>query len=146
MARQFDNREDAVLRGTADLPSLPIGTITRWTLPNLTLIMIEVQGGFSFRLRRVVVPDSLWDRFWKTEPEWLVLWIAVLAILLVIAWYVVGKIRPNSSQKERRASQWLTKFREAHSQGELSDEEFRTIKTQLAEQLQDELNSSDKGK
>ncbi len=59
------------------------------------------------------------------------LWIAVLAILVAIAWYVIGKIRPKTVQKERTASQWLSKYRELHSQGELSDEEFRTIKTNV---------------
>jgi len=76
-------------------------------------------------------------------PEWLVLWIATLAILVAIAYYVLGKIRPGTVQKEPRASQWLSKFRDLHSRGELSDEEFRTIKTTLATQLKDELNDND---
>jgi uncharacterized membrane protein len=62
--------------------------------------------------------------------------------LVTVAYYVIGKIRPKPAQKERKASQWLSKFRELHSQGELSDEEFRTIKTTLAAQLQDELKDN----
>lgn len=81
-------------------------------------------------------------RFWEAEPEWLVLWVGVLAVFLTIAYYVISTIRPKPVQKERRASQWLSKFRELHSEGELSDEEFRTIKTTLATQLQEELKDN----
>ena len=69
--------------------------------------------------------------------------IAVLAVLIATAWYVIGKIRPKPVQKERRASQWLSKFREMHSRGVLSDEEFRTIKTTLTERLQTGLKDED---
>jgi hypothetical protein len=82
------------------------------------------------------------QRFWDAEPEWLVIWLTVLAILGAVAYYVVEKIRPKPAQKERRASQWLSKFDELHSQGGLSDEEFRTIKTTLSAQLQDELKDN----
>lgn len=83
------------------------------------------------------------DRFWHLEPQWLILWIAVLAVLVTIAWYVLGKIRPKSIQKELSASELLSKFRESHSRGELTDEEFRTIKTNLSARLQDELKDND---
>ncbi len=82
------------------------------------------------------------ERFWQAGPEGLVIWIAVLAVLVAIAYYVIEKIRPKTVQKEHKASQWLSKFRELHSKGGLSDEEFRTIKTTLAAQLQDELNDN----
>ena len=82
------------------------------------------------------------ERLWKTELEWLFLWLAVLMTVVAIACYVTEKIRPKTVQKERKASQWLSKCRESHSQGELSDEEFRTIKTNLAAQLQDELSDN----
>ena len=62
--------------------------------------------------------------------------------VLAVAYYVIAKIRPKPVQKEPQASQWLSKYRELHSQGELSDEEFRTIKTKLAAQLQDELKDN----
>ena len=79
------------------------------------------------------------ERLWKTELEWLFLWLAVLMTVVAIACYVTEKIRPKTVQKERLAGQWLSKCRDLHSQGELSDEEFRTIKTTLATELQDEL-------
>jgi uncharacterized membrane protein len=86
--------------------------------------------------------DRFWQSFWKNEMGWLILWIAVAVVLVVIAYHVITKIRPKPVQKEHEAAQWLSKYRELHSKGELSDEEFRTIKTQLAAQLQDGLNTN----
>lgn len=82
------------------------------------------------------------DRFWQTQPEWLIVWLAVLAVLVAVAGYVIGKIRPKPLQKEHRASEWLSKYREMRAKGELTEEEFRTIKTKLAQQLQDELKDN----
>jgi uncharacterized membrane protein len=90
------------------------------------------------------MPQAGVDGFWQAEPGWIVLWVAILAVLVTIGWYIIGKIRPKSAQKERPANDWLAKCRELHSQGVLSDEEFRTIKTNLAKQLQDELNDNGK--
>ena len=72
------------------------------------------------------------------QPEGLVISVAILAILIAIAAYVIGLIRDKPAQQEPPASEMLSKFRESHSRGELSDEEFRTIKTTLAAQLQEE--------
>jgi len=83
--------------------------------------------------------DRFWERAWS---DWLILWLAVLAALVAVAWYVVAQIRSEPAKKEHQASQWLTKYTELHSRGGLSDEEFRTIKTKLAERLQDELNDN----
>ena len=91
----------------------------------------------------LVADEQGMGRFWQAGPEGLVLWIAVLAILLALAWYIVDKIRPKPEKKEPLASQWLSKYRELHSQGVLSDEEFRTIKTTLNKQLQDELKRNE---
>jgi uncharacterized membrane protein len=86
--------------------------------------------------------DGGMERFWELEPEWIVLWLTILAVLLAILYYVIGKTRPKPVQKEPDASEWLSKYREMNSKGVLTDEEFRTIKTTLAAQLQDELNDS----
>jgi uncharacterized membrane protein len=85
-----------------------------------------------------------WDRFWSLQPETLILWLAVLAALVAVAVYFIKKIRTKTLQYEPPASELLSKFRDLHSQGELSDEEFRTIKTTLTVQLQQELNDSGK--
>ncbi len=73
----------------------------------------------------------------------LVAWTAALAILTAIAYYVIGKIRAESVQQEPEASKLLSKFRDLHSRGDLSETEFRTIKTKLAARLQDELKDDE---
>ena len=73
----------------------------------------------------------------------LVVGTAALAILVAIGIYVAEKIRAKTLQQEPSASELLTKFREMHSRGVLSDEEFRTIKTTLTERLQTELRDKD---
>jgi hypothetical protein len=72
----------------------------------------------------------------------LVIWGAVGAMMIAVAAYVIGKIRPNSVQQEPVASELMSKFRDLHSKGVLSDAEFRTIKTTLAERLQEELKDT----
>jgi uncharacterized membrane protein len=78
----------------------------------------------------------------QTFLEELVVVLALLAVAVVVVAYVVGRVRPGAAQQEPSASELLAKFRELHSQGELSDAEFRTIKTTLGVNLQQELNSS----
>ena len=81
-----------------------------------------------------------WEQLRALEPERLIISFALLAIMIAIAGYVISKIRAKTLQREPRASELLSKFREMHSRGVLTDAEFRTIKTALAEQLQKELN------
>ena len=63
----------------------------------------------------------------------------VLALLVGVAAYAIRKTRAETVQHEPPASELLSKSRESHRRGDLSDAEFRTIKTTLAEQLQNEL-------
>jgi len=83
-----------------------------------------------------------WERFLALEPEWLVVSLALLAIMIAIAAYVISQIRAKTLQREPQASELLSKFREMHSRGVLTDAEFRTIKTALAAQLQKELKDN----
>ena len=79
-----------------------------------------------------------WTNLWQ-----LIIGVVVLAALAAIGAYAIGKVRKEAVQKEPPASELLTKFREMHSRGVLSDEEFRTIKTTLTERLQSELKDRD---
>jgi uncharacterized membrane protein len=78
-------------------------------------------------------------KFFNSSTVDLVIWLPVLLALLWGGWFVLRKIRAESLQKEPTASELILKFRESHRRGELSDAEFRTIKTTLAERLQEEL-------
>jgi uncharacterized membrane protein len=86
----------------------------------------------------------IWDRFWAMKPESLIIWLAVLAAMIAVGIYFIKKIRTKTLQHEPVASELLSKFRDLHSQGELTDEEFRTIKTTLTAQLQNELKGNGK--
>jgi uncharacterized membrane protein len=82
-------------------------------------------------------------RVLDAQVEWLIFWLAALAVGVVVGCWAAAKVRRQSAQQEPPASQLLSKFRELHSRGELSDAEYRTIKTTLAARLQDELKGDD---
>jgi hypothetical protein len=73
----------------------------------------------------------------------LVLLAALTATLVAGAIYVIGRVRSGMRGKDPPASRWLTNFQQLHDRGELTDEEYRTIKAMLAEDIQRELNSTD---
>jgi len=72
----------------------------------------------------------------------IVIWLAVLAGLIAIGIYVIGKFRDTPTKRAPQASELITNFQQLHDRGELSDAEYRTIKAMLAERLQNELNES----
>ncbi len=72
------------------------------------------------------------------------LWFALIFLLVAAAIVVVRRWRGSTAQDTPEANQMLTKFRELHDRGGLSDDEYRTIKTKLAGQVPGELNSSEK--
>jgi uncharacterized membrane protein len=83
--------------------------------------------------------------YWA-DIGWTLAWCAVLALLIALAVYLVGRFRGHADDDQPHASDMLPNFRELHSRGELSDGEFRTIKTLLKRQLEDELkDTSDTG-
>ncbi len=82
------------------------------------------------------------QRLLDAGAEQLVIWLAILAALVAVAFYVIDKVRSAPAQSEPLTHEMMAKFREMHSRGELSDEEFRTIKTTLAVELQEELKDS----
>jgi uncharacterized membrane protein len=72
-----------------------------------------------------------------------VLFLAILGGLTVLAFHLLGRWRDSAEEEQPTASEMLTKFRELHARGTLSDEEFRTIKAKLATQLERELSDND---
>ena len=68
--------------------------------------------------------------------------LAILFALVLLGAYFLRRFRDRAGDDENKPGQLLTKFGEMHSRGDLSETEYRTIKTVLATQLQDELNST----
>ena len=71
------------------------------------------------------------------------MWFAVIFALSALAVVALRRWRGSASCAQLRPSELLTKFRELHGRGSLSDDEYRTIKTKLARQLDAELNDND---
>jgi hypothetical protein len=81
-----------------------------------------------------------------TEREALVriaLLFAAIAALTGLGALVVSKFRGSTKDEERPASQMLSNFRNLHEEGELSETEFRNIKTLLSDKIQEELKDSE---
>lgn len=75
-----------------------------------------------------------------------VFWSAILAALLVSGFYLIQKARGMRRSTTPNASDLLTDFRNLHDRGQLSDQEFRDIKTMLGKKMQRELlNDGDEG-
>ena len=70
------------------------------------------------------------------------LWFASILILLAFAILFVRRWRGDAANDQQDASELLTKFRELHLRGGLSDDEYRTIKTKLATRHEAELNNT----
>jgi uncharacterized membrane protein len=70
-------------------------------------------------------------------------WFAVILALLALALVVVRRFRGGAADDRPSANDMLAKFRDLHARGGLSDDEYRTIKTKLATQVETELNGSD---
>ena len=83
------------------------------------------------------------SEFFQDSVVQLIIWVSIISVMVVVAVYVSLRIRAEPVQQEPIASEMLSKFRELRGQGDLSEEEFRTIKTTLAEQLQQELKDNE---
>ena len=67
---------------------------------------------------------------------------AAIFALAAVALTVARKLRDRAAKDKLDRHEMMSKFRELHEQGGLSDEEFRTIKAKLASELKAELNDS----
>lgn len=88
-------------------------------------------------------PDRLND-FWATKEVQIIVNVTMLAIFVAVGFYLINRIRGRFRQSDEGSSFLLDNFRDLHSGGQLSDEEYRNIKSKLAAQLRDELKQSKK--
>ena len=71
------------------------------------------------------------------------LWLAVMVLLTAGVVYLIRRMRDTGGEATESSGELLTKFRDIHAQGDLSDEEFRSIKSRLAAKMQTELKHDD---
>jgi uncharacterized membrane protein len=67
---------------------------------------------------------------------------AAIFVMTAIGFATVRRYRGSAADDRQYSSEMMSNFRELHSEGGLSDEEFRTIKTKLACELKSELNGN----
>jgi hypothetical protein len=71
------------------------------------------------------------------------LWLSLVLAMAAGLFWLMKRLRGVRAEDGPDASEMLTKFRELYSRGGLSDEEYRTIKTKLASQLQSDMGVSE---
>jgi len=67
---------------------------------------------------------------------------AAVSLVTAIGFAVTRSFRGCKTDDRQRSTELMSKFRELHAEGGLSDEEFRTIKTKIASELKAELNDN----
>ena len=72
---------------------------------------------------------NFFDRLFKLTPKELIIWVAVVAGLIAVGWYLLGLIRSQAAKSEPTASELLSSYRE--------------IKTVLASRLRAELDNAE---
>ncbi|MBM00048.1 MAG: hypothetical protein ACON5G_16805 [Pirellulaceae bacterium] len=81
-----------------------------------------------------------------TPATRIVLSVAILIILILLSWYGLTNFRGRIDEDIPQANDHLDNFREIRSKGDISDVEFRNIKTVLGEQLHQESPDLDDSK
>ena len=61
--------------------------------------------------------------------------IVIIGVMVAIGMYAVRKYRDHINQGLPDPTEMMTNFRELHQQGDISESEYRTIKTKLATEL-----------
>ncbi|RCS41458.1 hypothetical protein DTL42_23170 [Bremerella cremea] len=69
--------------------------------------------------------------------------LAVCILGLALTFHLLRKWREYSDEDQQNPDTMLSKFREMHSRGELSDEEFRKITTDIRARIQVTTTSSE---
>ena len=67
-------------------------------------------------------------------------------VFLIVATLIVQRFRGGAADKGTTANELMTKFQEMRKRGDISDADYRKIKSVLGNQLQSELkDGKDKG-
>jgi len=75
-----------------------------------------------------------------------VIWMTVLIGLVIVGVLVVQRFRGGAADKGTSANELLANFQEMQSRGDISDADYRKIKSVLRAELQSELkDDKDKG-
>jgi uncharacterized membrane protein len=78
------------------------------------------------------------------DKIWVISLLAAIMVLTSLAMYFVRRFRDRASDDQPGSYELLTNFREMHARGELTDVEYRTIKTRLAAEIQQKFKNASK--
>ena len=84
----------------------------------------------------------MWYLVQNSATQSAVIRITILLVVSIVGFYIVQRVRDVADDAET-TSDMLSKFREMEHQGDLSESEFRTIKTVLAARMQSQINDED---
>lgn len=73
----------------------------------------------------------------------ILMWLAVIALLLAAFVCLMRWLRERNEADESTSGDLLTSFRDIHERGQLSEEEYQTIRRRLAAKMQGELKHDD---
>lgn len=71
------------------------------------------------------------------------LWIIILIGLIAASYLLIRKLRSDLNEDSQGSGMTLSSYREMHASGEISDEEFRSIKLNLMEKMQDTISNDE---
>jgi uncharacterized membrane protein len=69
----------------------------------------------------------------------LCVWVAILLGLVIVAALVVQRFRGSAAGKGAEPAELLTNFQEMRERGDISDADYRRIKSVLGDKIQDDL-------
>lgn len=81
--------------------------------------------------------------FLQTREARIIILGALTAMLIAVGLYIIRRFRPGGEEQKFQSSEMITNFRELYARGQLSEEEYRTIKTKLASKAQDEFKGKE---
>jgi hypothetical protein len=88
----------------------------------------------------------MWEFLQSSRLAQAVLWGSVLLVLCCVGVYVIKAVRERSDRGEPlSANDMLTGFRDMHNSGNISQDEFKKIKSVLGGRLHDEVESNNAG-
>ena len=100
------------------------------------------QSGESLRGQGRPRKHSCMLEFLTTPTAQIVLGLAGIAALVAVGIYIIARVRTEWIESKPETNDLIINFRQLRESGELSDQEYRTIKGMLADKLVRELNDS----
>ena len=115
-------------------------------MDSLYVMCIICEVIVSTRLKRTGSP-LLWClpmmEFLLQPTSQVVIWSTILVIVILTTVYVVKRFRDRIDEDMPGPIEHMSFFREIYDEGDITETEFRTIKTVLSEQLEGASNEPD---